>query len=78
MVSDPKPHIEQLIDFVGLNFEEACLTPNQVKRDIRTASVYQVRQPISAKSVGRWKRFEAEMRPFTEELERLRATPVTK
>ncbi|MEP4339001.1 MAG: sulfotransferase, partial [Roseobacter sp.] len=54
MVHDPEPHIRKLLDFTGLEFEENCLYPNEVKREIRTASVFQVRQPISPKSVGRW------------------------
>jgi len=72
MVHDPEPHIRKLLDFAGLEFEEACLYPNEVKREIRTASLFQVRQPISPKSVGRWKTFENELRPFTGELAVLR------
>lgn len=74
MVHDPEPHIRKLLDFSGLEFEESCLYPNEVKREIRTASVFQVRQPISPKSVGRWKTYEQELEPFTRELARLRAT----
>lgn len=72
MVHDPEPHIRRLLDFAGLAFEENCLYPNEVKREIRTASVFQVRQPISSKSVGRWKTFENQLEPFTRELARLR------
>jgi tetratricopeptide (TPR) repeat protein len=68
MVHDPEPHIRKLLDFTGLEFEENCLYPNEVKREIRTASVFQVRQPISPKSVGRWKIFEEQLEPFTVEL----------
>lgn len=72
MVHDAEPHIRKLLDFSGLEFEESCLYPNEVKREIRTASVFQVRQPISPKSVGRWKIFEEQLEPFTLELARLR------
>jgi hypothetical protein len=72
-VHDPEPNIRALLDFAGLDFEEACLYPNEVKREIRTASVFQVRQPISPRSVGRWKTYEQELRPFTDELARYRA-----
>ncbi|MEP0331344.1 MAG: sulfotransferase [Anderseniella sp.] len=72
MVHDPEPHIRKLLDFTGLEFEENCLYPNEVKREIRTASVFQVRQPISPKSVGRWKVFEEQLEPFTGELALLR------
>ncbi len=72
MVQDPEPHIRKLLDFTGLEFEESCLYPNEVKREIRTASMFQVRQPISPKSVGRWKTYENQLAPFTAELTRLR------
>ena len=68
MVHDPEPHIRKLLEFTGLEFEENCLYPNEVKREIRTASVFQVRQPISPRSVGRWKTYEDELQPFTSEL----------
>ncbi|WP_108882962.1 sulfotransferase [Anderseniella sp. Alg231-50] len=74
MVHDPEPHIRNLLEFCGLEFEESCLYPNEVKREIRTASVFQVRQPISPKSVGRWKVYEQQLEPFTHELARLRKT----
>ena len=73
LVNDPEPNIRKLLDFCGLQFEEQCLYPNEVKREIRTASVFQVRQPISAKSVGRWKVYEEQLKPFSEELARQRA-----
>lgn len=72
MVHAPEPHIRSLLDFAGLEFEENCLYPHEVKREIRTASVFQVRQPISPKSVGRWKTFEEQLEPFTRELASLR------
>jgi hypothetical protein len=37
-----------------------------------------VRQPISAKSVGRWQKYEAQMQAFTDELERQRAIIATR
>jgi hypothetical protein len=68
MVHDPEPHIRKLLAFAGLEFEDNCLYPNEVKREIRTASMFQVRQPISPKSVGRWKVYESELQPFTDKL----------
>jgi len=69
LVRDPEPHIRALLDFVGLDFHPDCLTPNRVERSVRTSSVWQVRQPINAKSVGRWRRYEAQMQPFFRALE---------
>ena len=72
LVVEPEPYIRRLLAFIGVEFEEACLYPHEVVRGVRTASVYQVRQPISASSVGRWKRYETDLQPFVAELERLR------
>jgi hypothetical protein len=69
LVQDPEPHVRALLDFVGLDFVPECLAPHRVERNVRTASVWQVRQPISAKSVGRWRRYEKQMEPFFRALE---------
>jgi tetratricopeptide (TPR) repeat protein len=69
LVHDPEPHIRALLDFVGLDFRPECLAPHRVERNVRTSSVWQVRQPISAKSVGRWRRYEQQMEPFLRALE---------
>jgi tetratricopeptide (TPR) repeat protein len=69
LVHDPEPHVRALLDAVGLDFAPECLAPHRVTRNVRTASVWQVRQPISAKSVGRWRRYEQQMEPFFRALE---------
>jgi tetratricopeptide (TPR) repeat protein len=69
LVQDPEPHIRCLLDFLGLDFVPECLAPHRVERNVRTSSVWQVRQPISAGSVGRWRRFEQQMEPFFRALE---------
>jgi tetratricopeptide (TPR) repeat protein len=68
LVGDPEPHIRALLDFVGLEFDAACLKPEKVERSVATASVWQVRQPIAGGSIGKWRRFAEQLRPFTEAL----------
>jgi tetratricopeptide (TPR) repeat protein len=68
LVADPEPHIRALVAFLGLDWHEECLTPQEVKRGVATASVWQVRQPISKGSVGKWKRFQRQLEPFTRAL----------
>ncbi len=68
LVGDPEPHIRALLDFVGLEFDAACLEPEKVERSVATASVWQVRQPIAGGSIGKWRRFAEQLRPFTEAL----------
>jgi tetratricopeptide (TPR) repeat protein len=69
LVQDPEPHIRRLLDVLELDFVPECLAPHRVERNVRTASVWQARQPISAKSVGRWRRYETQMEPFFRALE---------
>ncbi|TWB98428.1 tetratricopeptide repeat protein [Bradyrhizobium macuxiense] len=58
VVAAPEPFIRQIIDFCGLQWNDACLRPEQNQRVIKTASVWQARQPIYRTSVSRWQRYE--------------------
>jgi hypothetical protein len=46
-----------IIDFVGLEWNDACLTPQGSSRAVLTASAGQVHRSISKASIGRWKPF---------------------
>jgi len=48
LVADPETEIRRLLDFCGLPFDEACLRFHEVKRNVRTASAAQVREPLRA------------------------------
>jgi hypothetical protein len=50
--------IRKLIAFCGLDWDDACLSPDRNKRSITTASMWQARQPVCTKSAGRWRRYE--------------------
>lgn len=68
IVADPEGKSRQLIDFVGLKWDDACLTPHQQSRTVKTASQWQVRQPIYKSSVQRWKNYEAFLDPLKQAL----------
>ncbi|PLX35226.1 MAG: hypothetical protein C0605_10885 [Hyphomicrobiales bacterium] len=70
MIADQRGQTERLLAFCGLEWDEACLEFHKTRRPVRTASAEQVRQPIYASSLARWRRFEAHLTPL---LERLRA-----
>ena len=55
---------------VGLEWEPNCLRFHETKRQVRTASLSQVREPIYRTSVAKWRRYEAEMAPFLDEMAR--------
>ncbi len=68
LVADPEPVIRRLIDAVGLPWDERCLSFHENKRVVLTASMQQVRRPVYATSVGRWKRYEAHLGPLLDGL----------
>lgn len=58
MVGDFESEARQLIAFLGLAWEPACLEFYKTERAVRTASTWQVRQPLYDSSVGRWRNYE--------------------
>ena len=58
MVNNQEKISKQLIDFCELEWEDQCLEFHKSKRQVRTASIEQVRQPINKKSIGAWKKYE--------------------
>ncbi len=67
LIADPEGQSRQLIAAAGLEWEDACLSFYDNKRQVDTLSTTQVRQPIYNSSVGAWRRHEAAMAPFIEE-----------
>ena len=58
LVNNQEDSIRSILDFCGLPWSDACLTPEQSKGKVITPSLWQVRQPIYRTSVGRWKNYE--------------------
>lgn len=65
---DPETISRRLIEFVGLEWNDACLAPHKLDRTVKTASQWQVRQPIYKTSVQRWKHYEKYLEPLKEAL----------
>lgn len=68
MIADPEGQIRRLLEAVGLPFEQACLEFHKNDRAVRTASSEQVREPINAKGVDRWRSFEPHLAMLKESL----------
>lgn len=58
LTCDPVTEIRRLLDFLGLAWHDACVAPERNSRVIRTASLWQARQPVNRRSVARWRRYE--------------------
>ena len=50
-----------LIEFTGLDWEEACLSFDQSDRAVRTASATQVRRGLYTSSIGRWRNLSEQL-----------------
>jgi hypothetical protein len=66
LVTEPEAWIRRILGAVGLEPEPAVFTPHLQQRAVQTASVAQVREPISAASVGAAEKYRAHMQPFRE------------
>ena len=68
MIADQEAQSRELIRFLGLDWDDACLRFFETERPVLTPSRWQVRQPIYATSVGRWKRYGESLAPLIEAL----------
>jgi hypothetical protein len=68
LVANQESESRRLIDFLGLPWEPACLDFHRAPRSVYTASVWQVRQPMYATSVGRWRHYQKHLGPMLDVL----------
>jgi hypothetical protein len=68
LVAEPEHGTRRLLDYLGLPWEPACLDFHRLDAPVATASAMQVRQPAHTRSVGRWRRFAAQLAPMYESL----------
>jgi hypothetical protein len=67
-VGDFAATLARLLEFLGLPHDPACERFHEQKRRVRTASAQQVRQPINARGLGRWRAYEGQLEPMIAEL----------
>ena len=68
LVSEPEPAIAGLMDYLGLEMEDACLHPERNAAAVSTFSRLQVRSGINTSSVARWKPYERHLKPILDSL----------
>lgn len=68
LVRDQEGTSKRLVEHCGLGWDERCLAYHENKRPVRSASHWQVRQPIFTESVGRWKHYERYLNELKEGL----------
>lgn len=68
VVADLEGVARRIVAHCGLEWDPHCVDFHKNERSVRTASVAQVRQPINARSVGRWRAYEAHLGPLVDAL----------
>jgi hypothetical protein len=68
LLAAPEHRIRELVARCGLVWDEACLRFDQTERTVRTASVAQVRRPLSTAAVERWRKYERHLTPLFQAL----------
>ena len=58
LVNNQETISKKFIDFCELGWEKQCLEFHKNRRQVRTASIEQVRKPMNNKSIGAWKKYE--------------------
>lgn len=68
LVTDQDAQTRRLLDNVGVDFEEECLSFENNKSASNTASTVQIREKIHARSVDRWKCFATQLQALKKHL----------
>lgn len=69
VVTAQEPTTRRLLEYLGLPFEEACLSFHSNPAAITTASSVQVRQPLYDDSLQQWRNYAVELAPLAAQLE---------
>ena len=64
LVAEPERYEKALIDYLGLEWSPEVMDFYHTERAVRTASVWQVRQPIYNSSRERWRHYEEFLQPL--------------
>jgi hypothetical protein len=68
LVREPRREIERLLAHCRLPWDERCLGFEHNPSAVATASAVQVRQPLYASSIGRWRRYSRQLEPAAAQL----------
>ncbi len=66
LVIEPQQQLAPVLKQLGLSWQPQCLDFHQRDNSVRTASVWQVRQPLYQSSSGRWRNYQQFLAEFTE------------
>lgn len=68
VVANEERNSRDLMEFIGLRWQDGLLNREASQQSVRTLSVSQVRQPIYTTAMGKWRRYEPHLSPLLESL----------
>ena len=68
LIKDPEDQIKKLLNFCNLSLEQDCLNFYKNKKNVSTASINQVRQPIYKSSSKSFIKYENYLSSYFEKL----------
>jgi tetratricopeptide (TPR) repeat protein len=68
VIADLEGQARRIVAYCGLEWDARCLEFHNADRPVRTASVAEVRQPIYASAIGRWRAYESFLGPLRDAL----------
>ncbi len=68
LLAEPEAQIRGVVKSCGLTWNDQCLRFYENERTVRTASINQVRRPLSASAVKRWQSYERHLGPLFDAL----------
>lgn len=68
VVDDAEAAARKMLAYLGLDWAPAVLDHQNLERAVKTASVWQVRQPIYKTAVEKWRRYESHLAPLEQAL----------
>jgi hypothetical protein len=60
--------VRRLLEALELPWEPACLDFHRQQSIVKTASVWQVREPLHRRSIARWQHYASELEPWRQAL----------
>ena len=63
LVADQKAQTRRLLDHCGLSWDDACLSFHENRAAVATPSAAQVRRPLNAYAVGKWRAYADALAP---------------
>lgn len=64
VLADPEREARRMLEYIGVAWEPQVLNFSELQRPVKTASVWQVRQPLYTTSMAKWERYKEHLAPL--------------